>query len=292
MHPVHSPVIFPRWYSVGAALVAVMLWSAAPLLAEFAKATPPLQLTAVTLLAGALATLPLSRRANVAACGAGWQLSVWVGIPLLIFGAVSTYFIGMRLAPAAEAALITYTWPVLFVLLSQWSRFGRLRLAGILGALIAFSGAALLLVPQAISGGLGGATTGYALALLAACCWATYSWLGQAAPVALTPLLPRLLLIACAIAVAASLFLEGRLALPSGEALLAGIALGLGPYGVAMVAWDKALRWGHASLVGSLAYGVPILAALLLVLAGMSVLDWHLPVAAVLVVVGCLKAGR
>ena len=292
MHPVHSPALFPRWYSVGAALVAVMLWSSAPLLAEFAKATPPLQLTAVTLLAGSLATLPLSRRVNVAASGVGWQLSVWVGIPLLIFGAVSTYFIGMRLAPAAEAALITYTWPVLFVLLSQWSRFGRLRIAGVVGALIAFSGASLLLVPQTISGGLGGATTGYALALLAACCWAIYSWLSQAAPVALTPLLPRLLLIACAIAVAASLILEGTLALPSGEALLAGIALGLGPYGVAMVAWDKALRWGHASLVGSLAYGVPILAALLLVLAGMSVLDWRLPAAAVLVVVGCLKAGR
>ena len=74
--------------------------------------------------------------------------------------------------------------------------------------------------------------------------------------------------------------------------LFAGIALGLGPYGVAMVAWDKALRWGHASLVGSLAYGVPVLAALLLVIAGMSVLDWRLPTAAVLVVVGCLKAGR
>jgi len=97
MHRVHSPALFPRWYSVGAALVAVMLWSSAPLLAEFAKATPPLQLTAVTLLAGALATLPLSRRVN----GAGWRLSIWVGIPLLIFGAVSTYFIGMLLAPAA-----------------------------------------------------------------------------------------------------------------------------------------------------------------------------------------------
>lgn len=292
MHHAHSPALFPRWYSIGAALVAVVLWSAAPLLAEFAKATPPLQLTAVTLLAGALATLPLSRRVNVAASSTGWQISVWVGIPLLIFGAVSTYFIGMRLAPAAEAALITYTWPVLFVLLSQWSRFGRLRIAGVIGALIAFSGAALLLAPQAINGGLGGATTGYALALLAAFCWALYSWLSQAAPVVLAPLLPRVLLIASVIAVAASLLLEGQLPLPSGEALLAGIALGLGPYGVAMVAWDKALRWGHASLVGSLAYGVPILAALLLVLAGMSVLDWHLPAAAVLVIIGCIKAGR
>lgn len=292
MQRTHSPIVFPRWYSVGAALVAVILWSVAPLLAELAHTSSPLQLTALTLLAGAFATLPLSRRVNVASCSLNWQLCIWVGIPLLILGAVSTYFIGMRLAPAAEAALITYTWPVLFVLLSQWSRFGRIRLAGITGALIAFSGAAILLIPQAISNGLGGATLGYGLALLAACCWALYSWLSQAAPVSITPLLPRMLLIACAIATIASIGMEGQLVLPSSEALLAGVALGLGPYGVAMVAWDKALRWGHASLVGSLAYGVPILAGFLLVLAGVSVLDWRLPTAALLVVIGCLNAGR
>lgn len=292
MHHVNPLVVFPRSYSVGAALVAVMLWSVAPLLADYARATPPLQLTALTLLAGALATLPLSRRVNVATCGRVWQLSIWLGIPLLIIGAVSTYFIGMRLAPAAEAALITYTWPVLFVLLSQWSRFGRLRIGGLVGALIAFAGAAVLLIPQASGGGTDTALTGYALALLAACCWALYSWLSQVAPVPLTPLLPRLLLIACVMAAAASALLEGQIALPSSEAVLTGMALGLGPYGIAMVAWDKALRWGHTSLVGSLAYGVPILAALLLVLAGMSTLDWRLPIAALLVVVGCLKASR
>lgn len=288
----HSSILQSPSYSIGAALVAVTLWSMAPLMAELARATAPLQLTALTLLAGALATLPLSRRVPMARCALSWTLGVWLGIPLLIVGAVSSYFIGMRLAPAAEAALITYTWPVLFVLLSQWSRWGRLHWASVAGALIAFSGAAILLLPQALNGGFGGVASGYGLALLAACCWALYSWLGQAAPIALTPLLPRLLLIACAFTCLGSVWLEGDVALPRGEALVAGIALGLGPYGIAMVAWDKALRFGQASLVGSLAYGVPILAALLLVLAGMSVLDWRLPTAALLVVVGCLKAGR
>lgn len=99
-------------------------------------------------------------------------------------------------------------------------------------------------------------------------------------------------MIACAVATCASLIMEGTFIMPQGETLLAGIALGLGPYGIAMVAWDKALRFGQASLVGSLAYGVPILAALLLVLAGVSVFDWRLPTAALLVVVGCLKASR
>ncbi|MFG6666124.1 DMT family transporter [Halomonas sp. HNIBRBA4712] len=292
MHPVHTPALASRSYSIAIAMIAVALWSIAPLLARMASASTPLQLTALTLLAGALATLPLSRKTRVTTMSPGWAVSIWVGVPLLILGAVSSYFIGMRLAPAAEAALITYTWPVLFVLLSQYSRFGKLRFQGLVGALIAFSGASLLLLPQALSGGFGGEMTGYAIALLSACCWALYSWFGQSAPVALTPLLPRLLLIACAIATGASVVLENNLTLPDGEALLAGIALGLGPYGIAMVAWDKALRLGHSNLVGSLAYGVPILAAALLVLAGMSVLDWRLPTAGLLVVVGCLKAGR
>lgn len=292
MQPLHSPVVVSPKYSLAAALVAVALWSIAPLLAELARTVAPLQLTALTLLAGALATLPLSRKVPLSHYPRRWQAGIWLGVPLLIVGAVSSYFIGMRWAPAAEAALITYTWPVLFVLLSQWYRTGRLTLASVSGALIAFMGAALLLVPQALGSGVGGAASGYALALLAACCWALYSWTGQAAPVSLTPLLPRLLLIACAMTFAASMLLEGSTALPQQEALLAGIALGLGPYGIAMVAWDRALRFGHASLVGSLAYGVPILAALLLVMAGVSVLDWRLPSAALLVVVGCLKAGR
>ncbi|WP_447555491.1 DMT family transporter [Vreelandella sp. EE22] len=292
MRPVYIPLVLSRWYGVGAALVAVVLWSVAPLLAEMAHTSTPLQLTALTLLAGALATLPLSRNTGMERLSRGWKVSVWVGVPLLIVGAVSSYFIGMRLAPAAEAALITYTWPVLFVLLSQYSRFKKLRIEGVIGALIAFAGTSILLLPQALDGGFNGELTGYGIALLSACCWAFYSWFGQTAPIALTPLLPRLLLIACAVATTASLTLENNLTLPSNEALLAGIALGLGPYGIAMVAWDKALRFGQSSLVGSLAYGVPVLAALLLVLAGMSVLDWRLPTAAALVVVGCLKAGR
>lgn len=283
-----------HWYSLGAALIAVAMWSLAPLLADRAQAMSPIALTALTLLAGALASLPMSRKTCADTLPLRWKVLLWGGMPLLIVGAVSTYFLGMRHAPAAEAALITYTWPVLFVLLSQWSQLGRLRLAGLTGALIAFGGAAILMLPQALGTGsrLQAAGPGYALAVLAACCWALYSWVGQLAPIAIAALLPRLLLIACALATAASALFEGDTTLPDGATLLAGIALGLGPYGIAMVAWDTALRHGKSNLVGSLAYGVPILAALLLVLSGLSELDWRLPTAALLVIVGCLQAGR
>ena len=78
--------------------------------------------------------------------------------------------------------------------------------------------------------------------------------------------------------------------MPSGSALLAGIALGFGPYGLAMVAWDLALRTGPTALIGSLAYAVPVLAAFLLVVAGIAAPDWRLPVAALLVVAGSVVA--
>lgn len=294
MQRLNLPATRTRWYSLSAALVAVLMWSLAPLLADRANTMAPLSLTALTLLAGAFASLPLSRRIGWNALSLRWLCILWIGMPLLIAGAVGTYFLGMRHAPAAEAALITYTWPVLFVLLSQWSQQGKLRLSGLTGAFTAFGGAAVLMLPKTIGAGSGlqEAGPGFALAALAACCWALYSWLGQRAPVAIASLLPRLLLIACSITTLASVIIEGDTVLPDHEALLAGIALGLGPYGIAMVAWDIALRSGKANLVGSLAYGVPILAALLLVVSGLSELDWRLPTAALLVIVGCLQAGR
>lgn len=290
MHQIH--LFTQRYFSVAAALVAVFLWSAAPLLAEHARGLAPLPLAAFTLLAGALATLPLSRRRPTGHLSVHWRLAIWIGLPLLTTGAVSSYFIGMRLAPASDAALITYTWPVLFILLSQWLTFGRVRFASVLGAMIAFSGAALLMAPEAGNSGEG-SLAGYGFAALAAVCWALYSWLCQATPVSLSPLMPRILLIASVITAAAFLpFAEGHIALPDNTTLLAGLAIGLGPFGIAMVAWDKALRIGRASVVGSLAYGVPVLAAAFLVLAGMSVLDWRLPIAGALVVGGCLQASR
>lgn len=278
--------------SISAAILAIALWATAPLLAEQARSASPLSLTTLTLLAGALATLPLGRGAPRQNTGLGWRISVWLGVPLLILGAVSSYFIGMRQAPASEAALITYTWPVLFVLLSQWTALGKIRLQSLSGALIAFAGAALLMLPDQGVAFDNASLNGYGFALMAALCWALYSWVGQASPIVLTPHLPRLLFIASLLSAIATLALEGRLTVPSDNALWAGIALGLGPFGIAMVAWDKALRGGPSSTIGSLAYGVPILAAGLLVLTGATPLEWNLPIAGLLVVSGCLQASR
>ncbi|ATJ81341.1 DMT family transporter [Halomonas beimenensis] len=276
------------------ALLAVVLWSLAPLLVDMARSIPPLRLTALALLAGALGALPMSGRAGGARPPLSWRWRavVFAGLPLLVLGAVGSYLAGLGLAPTAEAALVTYTWPVMFVVLSQWTLHGRVPGTVIGGALVAFSGAALLLAPQLGSGGIAEHLPGYLLALLSGCCWALYSWLCQRAPVSLAAVMPRLFLLASVIAAAASLGIEGRAVMPDLGALVAALALGLGPYGLAMVSWDRALRLGRSGLVGSLAYGVPVLAACFLVIGGAATPDWRLPAAAALVVAGCARASR
>ncbi|MBK1872011.1 DMT family transporter [Marinobacter sp. 1-3A] len=288
----------PLYVSIIAALFAVVLWAGAPILVNLASSVPPFQLTAIALLSGAAVawSASLGKRRNRAGQAVQvpltlkWKLAIYGLLPALILGAIGGYLTGVGMAPTAEAALITYTWPIMFIVISQWLFHRRIPLPVLCGALIAFSGAAMLLSPGTGTEGFSQYMLGYGLALLAACCWALYSWVCQAAPVAVAPIMPGLFLIAAVGAVTADVLTGAAFGLPSGLALVAGVGLGVGPYGLAMVAWDVALRSGPAALVGSLAYGVPVLAAAFLVIAGVAAPDWRLPLAALLVVAGSFVA--
>jgi len=290
----HSRLAHSPWLGGGAAALAVVLWALVPLLAADTQALPPLRLAALALLAGALGTLPMARRRRHrdAPLSPAQGVMVYLGVPLLVAGAVGACFAAFRLAPAGEAALILYTWPVLFLLASRRLALGRLSAGTLVGAGLAFGGAALLVLPDALAGGVSGAWGGYALALLGALCWALYSLASQVAAWRLGERLPHLLLVASVMVGGLSLALEGTHALPSRDALLATAILGLGPYGLAMLAWDRAMRDPLAHRLGNLAHAVPVLATLFLVMAGVTALDWRLPLAALLVVAGSLTASR
>ncbi|GAA0565317.1 EamA family transporter [Halomonas salifodinae] len=293
MQTVTSARHLSTWQGPAAAGLAVLLWALVPLLAGLAEALPPLRLACLALLGGALATLPMARgRPQEPPLSGGSWWWVHLGVPLLIVGAVGACFAALRLAPVAEAALITYTWPLLFLLASEWLTRRRLRPATLGGSALAFAGAALLVAPEALAGGLSGAWGGYLLALLTAFCWALYSLVCGRPGLGLRRRLPRLLLIASLITGAASLGVEGRISAPDAQALLAAAALGLGPYGLAMLAWERALQDPRGRRLGNLAHGVPVLASLFLVMAGMTTADWRLPVAAALVMAGSLAASR
>ena len=290
----HSGRLSSPWFGGAAAALAVLLWALVPLLAARAGELPPLRLSTLALLAGALGTLPMAhrRRHRDAPLSGAQRGLVYLGVPMLIAGAVGASFAAFGRAPAEEAALILYAWPVLFLLASRYLSLGRLPAGTLLGAGLAFSGAALLVAPQALAEGVSGAWDGYGLAMLGALCWALYSLACQRPHWRLGERMHHQLLIASLMVGGASLALEGTVVLPSPDVLLTGALLGLGPYGLAMLAWDRALRAPQAHRLGNLAHAVPVLATLFLVMAGVTQPDWRLPLAALLVVAGSLAASR
>ncbi|MDA8250780.1 MAG: EamA family transporter, partial [Rhodospirillales bacterium] len=91
---------------------AITLWAFLGLLARAAGSVPPLQLTAMSFaIAAALGLIVLAvrgRLADVRQPPLAWAHGVGG-----LFGFHALYFTALALAPAAEANLINYTWPLL-----------------------------------------------------------------------------------------------------------------------------------------------------------------------------------
>lgn len=108
-----------RATAIGA--LAVALWSTLAILTVLAGGVPPLQLVAMTFaIAGSagMAVRALRRdRAAAAVPRGAWALGV-AGL----FGYHALYFAALALAPAVEANLINYLWPLLIVLFAAPAR--------------------------------------------------------------------------------------------------------------------------------------------------------------------------
>jgi drug/metabolite transporter (DMT)-like permease len=79
-------------------------------------------------------------------------------------------------------------------------------------------------------------------------------------------------------------------AAPDARQWAALVALGIGPTGLAFLAWDHATKHGQLALLGVLAYLAPMLSTAALVLAGLAPASWLLFAAAGLTIAGALIA--
>jgi drug/metabolite transporter (DMT)-like permease len=242
------------------ALGAILLWALFATLVRYAGDTPPLLLTGVALCCGSTASAHRWR---------AWRVT----IPVFAFGVTSLFLYhaclvaAFRLAPIAEANLLNYLWPLLIVVLAAYGPAGTgLRPRQLAGCALAFAGCAAVMTPSwslLSAANLGG----YALALLAALCWAVYS----VAPAYMAPYSSwatgGFCLGAGLLALGAHALFEAPYRPDVGE--LAGMAaIGVGPLGLSFVLWDRALRSGRASLIGSLSYLTPVLSTLALAAGG------------------------
>lgn len=265
---------------------ALMLWAFLALLARCASGVPPLQLTALGFtLGGLLALGVVAMRGRLKLLRQG-SLAWAHGVGGL-FGYHALYFAALALAPAVEANLLNYLWPLLIVLLSGpvlGLHLGPRRLAGVA---LGFAGCALLVGAGASFPA--GAALGFACALGSAVVWAVYSVTSKRMAAVPTEALAGFCLATALLAGLAHLAFEATV-LPDARQWAAVLALGAGPLGAAFFLWDAGMKRGDPRLLGTLAYAVPVASTLLLVAAGEGVLDWRTGAAAALVAGGGILA--
>lgn len=269
--------------------VAVLLWALLALLTVGSAPVPPLQLNAICFAIGGLIGLLWTLRTGGLRTlrGIGWRTYAFGTLGL--FGYHALYFSALRLAPAAEAGLIAYLWPLLIVLFSGLLPGERLRRGHVLGALIGFSGAAMIVMNGA-SGFQSAALPGYGLAFLCALTWSGYSVLSRRLGGTPTASVAVFCIATALLSAPLHLALEDTV-WPTGLwGWLSMLGLGLGPVGLAFYVWDIGVKRGDIQLLGVAAYAAPLLSTLVLVMAGVAPFTTTLLVAAVLITGGAALA--
>lgn len=271
--------------------IAVLLWSLLALFTVGTSPVPPLQLTAICFSIGGVIGLIWT------GVNGGFGQLMRVNWRIYAFGTVGLfgyhflYFSALRRAPAAEAGLIAYLWPLLIVLFSGLLPNETLKRGHIIGAFISFAGAAMIV----LNGGSGfqaDAMAGYGLALLCALTWAGYSVLSRRLGDVPTATVAVFCLATAALSTLAHLALETTVWPQTTIGWASIIALGLGPVGLAFYVWDIGVKHGNIQLLGVASYAAPLLSTFVLIGAGIAEATWALLVAALLITLGAALAAR
>ena len=269
---------------------AILLWSVLATLTVGAAEVPAFQLSAMCFaIGGTIGVLWMKFGGSGFSTIQGVNWKVWVLGVGGIFGYHFFYFTALKLAPPAEAGLIAYLWPLLIVLFSGLLPNEHLKPLHIFGALIAFSGAALI-----VGGGLTGFSVdnglGYGAAIICAFTWSGYSVLSRLAGDTPTATVAIFCIAAAVLSLFAHLGLEETV-WPTG---LIGwgsvIGLGLGPVGLAFYIWDIGVKKGNIQLLGVASYAAPMLSTGMLILVGYATASLTLLLAAALIATGAALA--
>lgn len=269
-------------------ITAILMWALLALLTVRTAPVPPFLLTALCFAVGGAVglgwTVATGRMAALRSVPRGAALFGIAGL----FGYHFLYFSALRMAPAAEAGLVAYLWPLFIVLLSGLLPGERIGAGHVIGALLAFGGVALLL-----GGGAGfqaQALPGFALAFLCAVVWAVYSVGSRRFGSVPTESVTIFCLATAALSALAHLALEQTVWPVGAGGWIAVLALGIGPLGAAFFTWDVGMKRGDLQFLGVASYAAPLLSTLVLVLAGEAAARWQLAAAAALIVGGAALA--
>lgn len=268
----------PNLYALG----AIALWALLAALGVALRHVPPFLLTGLALVIGSIPAWPFARQ---------WKVpprTLALGIYGL-FGFHFLLFIALRTAPAVEANLVNYLWPLFIVVLAPVFLPGlRLKPVHVLAALAGFTGAAIAILGGGSAGG-GGWSWGYLPALGSAFIWASYSLWTRRVPAFPTAAVGLFGLVSGVLSLACHWLLEPAAQLTARDWLLVAV-MGLGPLGAAFFLWDRALKRGDARQIGILSYVTPLASTALLMFVSGRAFSASIALAAALII-GAAVAG-
>ena len=270
---------------------AVVMWALLALLTAASGAVPPFLLSALTFSIGTAVGLAM-RLASPPAPHPPIPPVVWlIGVGGL-FGYHFFYFTALRNAPAVEASLIAYLWPLLIVVGSALLPGESLRWHHVAGAALGLAGAFLIV---ARGGGLSFDAQyafGYAMAGLCALTWSAYSLLSRRFPAVPTSVVTWFCAATAALSLLCHLALEETVWPATAGQWLAVAGLGLMPVGAAFYAWDHGVKHGNIQVLGAASYAAPLLSTLVLIAAGAAAATVHILAACLLITAGAALAAK
>lgn len=270
---------------------AILMWSFLALMTAASGTMPPFQLSAITFAIGSLPGIFMFIARPERLKELRQPPKVWLAGVGGLFGYHFLYFTALRNAPAVEAGLIAYLWPLLIVVGSALLPGERLGWHHIVGALCGLAGTALIV------GNNGFAfdpaySLGYFTALLCAFTWAAYSLVSRKFETVSTDVVTGFCLATSALSLLCHLALETTVWPDTTAQWAAVIGLGLLPVGLAFYVWDYGVKNGDIQILGVSSYAAPLLSTLILIIFGFGEISVRIGLSCLLITGGAVLAAR
>lgn len=270
---------------------AILMWSLLALMTAASGTMPPFQLAAITFAIGSLPGVLLLAVKPERIKLLRQPPKVWlIGIGGL-FGYHALYFTALRNAPAVEAGLIAYLWPLLIVVGSALLPGERLRWFHIAGAIAGLAGTFAIISRSGLNFDQA-YLVGYGAAFLCAFTWSGYSLLTRRFEAVSTDVVTGFCLATSALSFLCHLALETTVWPANGSEWAAVIGLGLLPVGAAFYAWDYGVKNGDIQILGAASYAAPLLSTLILTLFGFAEPSLRIGLACLLITGGAMLAAK
>jgi drug/metabolite transporter (DMT)-like permease len=270
---------------------AILMWSFLALFTAASGKMPPFQLSAICFAIGSLPGLIVLALRPERVKLLRQPAKVWITGIAGLFGYHFLYFTALRNAPAVEAGLIAYLWPLLIVVGSALLPGERLRWYHVVGAIAGLAGTMLIVGRNGFhfDGAYG---LGYGAAFLCAFTWSGYSLLTRRFGSVSTDVVTGFCLATSILSLVCHMAIETTIWPETPFQWTAVVGLGLFPVGAAFYAWDYGVKNGDIQILGAASYAAPLLSTLILTLFGFAEPTWGIAIACLLVTGGAVLAAH